>query len=155
MIWQTHIEEEFEEDEILEGVLEGVQAYKSVKSLLSNSYVFCYNVYSTFFFTGLFFLLLTGVFYVSWIQGVYKIFYLQILSVCGLIFHFLNSTESLIWPCPVYQFFLLYIMLWVLYLRTLCQTQGLEDIFPICSFKNVIVSAFSFRYNIHFVNFCV
>lgn len=94
-------------------------------------------------------------FYVSWIQGVYKIFYLQILSVCGLIFHFLNSTESLIWSCPVYQFFLLYIMLWVLYLRTLCQTQGLEDIFPICSFKNVIVSAFAFRYNIHFVNFCV
>ena len=78
MIWQTNIEEEFEEEEILECV----QAYKSMKSLLSNSYVFCYNVYSTFFFTG-FFLLLTGVFYVSWTQGVYKIFYLQIISVCG------------------------------------------------------------------------
>ena len=46
MIWQTNIEEEFEEEEILECV----QAYKSMKSLLSNSYVFCYNVYSTFFF---------------------------------------------------------------------------------------------------------
>ena len=49
MIWQTNIEEEFEEEEILEGVLEGVQAFKSVKSLLSNSYVFWHNVYSTFF----------------------------------------------------------------------------------------------------------
>lgn len=55
MTWQTNMKEEFEEEEILEGVLEGVQAYKSVKSLLSNSYVFCYNVYSTFFFTGLFY----------------------------------------------------------------------------------------------------
>lgn len=40
MTWQTNIKEEFEEEEILEGVPEGVQAYKSVKSLLSNSYIF-------------------------------------------------------------------------------------------------------------------
>lgn len=59
MIWQTNIEEEFEEKEILEGV----QAYKSVKSLLSNSYVFWYNVYSTFFqFYWVVYLIIDGVF---------------------------------------------------------------------------------------------
>ena len=97
-----------------------------------------------------------------WVARVLYIFWIQIfikcvickcfLPVCSLSFHFLNGIfeEQKFLPLMKSNFFLLWILLWVSNLITLCLTQGDECLLLCFLLKGVWFQLLPFRYVIYF-----
>ena len=98
--------------------------------------------------------------FVFWIHTLHQVCLLQYflpdssLSFHSLISIFCRAEVFKFNKVPLINVFLSWTVLWGLYLKTHCQTQGHLDFSPVLSSRNFMVLSFPFRSVIHFeINF--